>query len=54
MPLFTGMGDSLACGFFRAIKILEQLLKIVDRVLEMRIRSQVKVDEMQFGFMPAK
>ena len=34
----------------RAINLLEHLLKIVERVLEMRIRSQMQVDEMQFGF----
>ena len=29
-------------------------MKVVERVLEKRIRDQVKVDEMQFGFMPGK
>ena len=29
-------------------------MKIVERVLENRIRKIVKVDEMQFGFMPGK
>ena len=29
-------------------------MKIVERVLEKRIRELVKVDDMQFGFMPEK
>ena len=29
-------------------------MKIVERVLEKRIRELVKVDDMQFGFMPGK
>ena len=29
-------------------------MKIVERVLEKRLRELVKVDDMQFGFMPGK
>ena len=29
-------------------------MKIVERVLENRIRELVMIDEMQFGFMPGK
>ena len=29
-------------------------MKIVEKVLERRMRRMVKVDEMQFGFMPGK
>ena len=29
-------------------------MKIVERVLERRIRTLVKLNEMQFGFMPGK
>ena len=54
VPLFKGKGDSLEFGSFRAIKILEQTLKIVKRVLEMRIRSQVQDDEMQFRLCQEK
>ena len=37
-----------------AIKLLEQAMKVTERVLESRIRNQVKVDDMQFGFTPGK
>ena len=36
------------------MKLLEHALKIVEEVLEMRLRRMMKVDEMQFGFMPGK
>ena len=36
------------------MKLLEHAMKIVERVLEKRIRSMVNVDEMQFGFVPGK
>ena len=42
------------CRACRGVKLLELAMKIVKRVLEMRIRELVKVDDMQFGFMPGK
>jgi len=29
-------------------------MKVVERIFEHRIRQQIKVDDMQFGFMKAK
>ena len=54
VPLYKGKGDPLECGSYRAIKLLEQGMKVLERVLEKRVRSQVKIDDMQFGFMPGK
>ena len=36
------------------MKLLEHGMKIVERVLEKRIRALVEVDDMQFGFMPGR
>ena len=46
--------DPRVCGSYRAIELLEQLMKVIERVLEKRIRCQVSIDNMQFGFMPGK
>lgn len=54
IPIFKGKGDAMSCGAYRGVKLLEHAMKIVERVLEKRIRSMVNVDEMQFGFMPGK
>ena len=54
VPVYTGKGDPLVCGSYRAIKLLEQPMKVLERVLEKRIRCQVSIDTMQFGFMPGK
>ena len=54
VPIFKGKGDVMDCGAYRGIKLLEHAMKIVERVLEKRIRILVKVDDMQFGFMPGK
>ena len=40
------------CGSYRAIKLLEQPIKVLERVLEKR--CQVSIDSMKFGFMPGK
>jgi len=29
-------------------------MKVIERVFEQRIREKVKIDAMQFGFMPGK
>ena len=43
--------DSQEC---RQVKLLEQALKTVERVLENRIRGLVTIDDMRFGFMREK
>ena len=54
VPVYKGKGDSLVCGSYRAIKLLEQPMKVLERVLEKRIRCPVSIDNMQFGIMPGK
>ena len=54
MPVYKGKGDPLVCGLYRAIKLLEQPMKVLERVLVKKIRYQMSIDNMQFGFMPVK
>ena len=42
------------CGSYRVVKLLEHGMKIIERVLERRIRALVDFDEAQFDFMPGK
>ena len=49
VPIFKGKKDVMDCGAYRGVKLLEHATKI-----EKRIRELVKVDDMQFGFMPGK
>ena len=44
----------MGCGAYRGVKQREHAMKIVERVLEKRITELVKVDDMQFRFMPGK
>ena len=34
VPVYKGKGDPLVCGSYRAIKLLEQPMKVLERVLE--------------------
>ena len=51
---FKGKGDVFNCGLHRGVKLLEHAMKIVERVLERRIRALVNLNKMLFGSMPGK
>ena len=44
----------MECGSYRGIKLLEHAMKVVERIFEHRIRQQIEIDDMQFGFMKGK
>ena len=52
--LYKDKGDALVRGNYRGLKILEHVMKILERVVEMEIRSSITIDDMQFGFMPGR
>jgi len=54
LPIYKGKGDSMECGSYRGIKLLEHGMKVVERIFEHRIWQQIEVDDMQFGFMKRK
>ena len=54
VPIYKGKGDPLSCSSYRGLKLTEMALKIFERVLEKKIRSQVNIDAMKFGFMPGR
>ena len=54
LPIYKGKGDPMECGSYRGIKLLEHGLKVVERIFEHRIRQQVEIDDIQFGFMKGK
>ncbi|XP_047495893.1 uncharacterized protein LOC125043700 [Penaeus chinensis] len=47
-------GDPVDCGNFRGIKLLEHVMKILEKVIEGRIRGLVSVNDIQFGFGPGR
>ena len=50
LSLLTGTES----GSYRGIKLLEHAMKVVERIFKHRIRQQIEIDDMQFGFMKGK
>jgi len=46
--------DPVECGSCRWIKLLEHAMKAVETIFEYRIRQQIEIDGLQFGFMKGK
>ena len=46
---YKGKGDVLQRGNYRALKLLNQVMKVMEHVLASIIRTQVDIDAMQFG-----
>ena len=51
---YKGKGDALERGNYRGLKLTDQILKVMERVVEALIRQKVDIDQMQFGFMPGR
>ena len=54
VKFYKQKGDILNCENYRGIKLLEHVLKVLERVLEGRLRELVPVHRHQFGFMSGK
>jgi len=52
--VYKGTGDALQCSSHRSIRLLEHVLKVLERVIEARVRRIVKIDDMQFDLMPGR
>ena len=52
--LYKGKGDALDRGNYRGLKLTEQVMKILERIIDGVIRQTVSIDESQFGFVPGR
>ena len=52
--IFEGKGDVMNCGSYRGVRLLKRGMKVIEKVLERKIRVLVDFDEAQFGFMLGK
>ena len=52
--LNKGKGDALNRGNYRGLKLIDQVMKVLERVVESLIRQRVEIDEMQCGFMSGR
>ena len=52
--IFKEKADIMNCDMHRGVKLQEHAMKIVEKLLEKRLRKTVMIYDMQFGFMPGK
>ncbi|RUS80469.1 hypothetical protein EGW08_011785 [Elysia chlorotica] len=52
--LYKGKGDALDRGNYRGLKLTEQVMKVLERIVDSLIRQVVSIDESQFGFVPGR
>ena len=54
LNLYKGKGDALERGNYRGLKLTDQVMKLLERVLDSFVRRMVDIDAMQFGFVPGR
>ncbi len=52
LNLYKGKGDALDRGNYRGLKLTDQVMKALERVLDTAIGQSVSIDEIQIGFVP--
>ena len=52
--LYKGKGDALDRDNYRGLKLTEQAMKILERIVDGLIRQVVYIDDSQFGFVPGR
>ena len=52
--VFKGKGDALECSSYRGIKLTEHVMKVLERVVEKRVRDSINLDDMQLGLRPGR
>ena len=52
--LYKGKGDALDRGNNRGLKLTEQAMKILERIVDGLIRQVVSIDDSKFGFVPER
>ena len=54
VPILKGKGDAMSCRAYGGVIQLEHAMKIAGRILIKRSQKMVKINAIQFGFVPGK
>ncbi|GJV65767.1 retrovirus-related pol polyprotein LINE-1 [Tanacetum coccineum] len=54
IPIFKNKGNPQVCSNYRGIKLFGHTMKLWERVIERRLRTETLVSKNQFGFMPER
>ena len=50
--LYMGKGDALDRGNYGGLKLTEQVMKVMERIVDGLVSQVVSIDDSQFGFVP--
>ena len=53
LSIYKGKGNFLDCGSHRGIKLIDHVMKVLERLVE-KVKSKSTLDSMQFGFTSGK
>ena len=54
MNCYKGKGDALLRVIYKELKVLNQVMKVMEHILATIMRTQVDIDAKKFGFMPGR
>ena len=54
VPIFKNKGDVQSCTNYHGIRLMSHTMKLLERVIEHRIRRVTSVTQNQFEFMPGR
>ena len=54
MPIFKNKGDVQSCSNYRGIKLISHTMKLWERIIERRLRSDLTFSKQQYGIIPGK
>ena len=54
LSVYKGKGDVLDCGSHRGIKLIDHVMKVLERLVKRKVKSKGTLDSMQFGFTSGK
>ena len=52
--LYKGKGGALERGNYHGLKLTEQVMKVLERIVDGLIRQVVSIDDSQYGFVPGR
>ena len=52
IPIYNEKGDIHDCGNYRGIKLMSHTMKILERIIDRRLREETTNGDQQYGFMP--
>ncbi|KAJ2943370.1 hypothetical protein O0L34_g12180 [Tuta absoluta] len=52
IPLYKGKGCRYECNNYRGIKLMSHTMKLYERIIDARVRSESSLSANQFGFVP--